>query len=105
MTESEKTCNRCANLVGRRHYTENAEDWKCHAQENLISTSRDLVTGQTVYHLRFPNCYDCRSATVEQAGCGSEGKWFILYEQPVFSPKIIAGKERTAENLLKELDT
>lgn len=97
--EDERFCRDCRHLVGRRHYTETAEEWRCHSSRNVLATGKDVVTGATTYNLRFETCYDCRS---DDAGCGSVGSWFEAYRQD--RPEIVAGAERTAKNLLAELD-
>lgn len=97
--ETDRYCVSCRNLVGRRTYLDTSEDWSCHAKENVISFSRNLVTGGTVYHLRYSTCYDARSS---DDGCGSIGKWWELYEP--FMPKVVGGAKMTAENLLAELE-
>src|SRR5947207_1558681 len=102
MESEPRLCSECRYLVGRRSYPESAAEWKCHAKENVISTSVDLVTGSTVYHLRYKTCYDARPSTGADIGCGSAGKWWEKYQQPDYRHKIPG--QRTAEDLLKELD-
>lgn len=99
MDEDDRYCASCTYLVGRRTYQDTAEDWRCHHPENVVTSSRDLVTGSTVYHLRFASCYDARS---DDTGCGSAGKWYQLYKPYV--PKVVAGQRYTADQLLDELD-
>lgn len=102
---NDRYCAQCTYLVGRRTYSDLAESWTCHAPENVTTTSRDLVTGNTVYHLRFTTCYDARGAASEDTGgCGAAGKWFKEYVTPEFRPRVVAGKEKTAQELLKEIE-
>lgn len=104
---NEKFCCYCAHLVGRRTLTETADGWSCHAKDNLISTSQDLVTGATIYHLRFTTCYEARSS---EEGCGSQGMWFEEYVHiqsvsgPYKGPKVVGGMRMTADALLAELE-
>lgn len=114
----ERICAECSHLLGRRTNSDQAESWKCLAKENVVSTSRDLVTGRLIYHLRFETCYDARSADILEDGCGSAGKWFekyhaqihgyasevMSYSLPPKRPKLVAGAEMTADALLAELD-
>jgi hypothetical protein len=80
-----------------------AAEWKCHARENVSSTSTDLVTGSTVYQLRFKTCYDARASAGDAAQCGSSGKWWERYSPPDFHVAR-SGQQKTADELLKELD-
>src|SRR6266480_639914 len=101
MESEPRLCSECQYLVGRRSYLESAAEWRCHAKENVTSIETDLVTGMAIYRLRFETCYSARSAEVDR-GCGSAGKWWEKYQQPDYRHKIPS--QRTAEDLLKELD-
>ena len=103
MESEPRLCSECRYLVGRRSYPEMAAEWKCHAKENISSISTDLVTGLAVYHLRFKSCYDARLLEAGADGCGSAGKWWVKYVQPDFRIAK-SSSQRTAEDLLKELD-
>lgn len=93
-------CQSCKNLVGRRWHEETSPDWKCHAPENVVTTSQCLVTGKTLYHLRFDDCFAARS---DESGCASIGKWHQEYlEAPPL--KVAGGMKMTADSLLEELE-
>lgn len=105
-----RICAECIYLVGRRTNRDDAPNWRCHAKENLISATKDLVTGSMVYKLRFATCYDTRSdsSPVGAEICGPDGKWFKKYtfedyRQTEYPPKL-AKKSASADDLLKALE-
>jgi len=112
-SNEERFCSECSHLLGRRTNSDLADTWKCLASENVLSTSRDLVTGRVIYHLRFETCYDSRTAAEDLTGCGSDGRWFVKYDHPGYQqtdypargkPKVVGGMKMTADALLAELE-
>lgn len=99
MSEDVRVCASCKHLVGRRDYFDTAEKWRCHHVQNVVRTHTDLVTGKTVYTLRWESCY---SARAQDAGCGQAGKWWEGYEAPQLH--LAGGSKMTADSLLAELE-
>lgn len=57
-----------------------------------------------MYNLRFETCYDARSSTEDSKGCGSIGLWweeYVHYREP---PRVVGGRQHTADALLAELE-
>lgn len=99
-------CAECAHLVGRRHIHEQAAEWRCAAKQNVLAVSKDLVTGQSVYHYSKPSCRDARE---DPAACGSAGQWYLKYQPfnpPVRTSNPHKGPSKpNADDLLAELGT
>lgn len=109
-------CKDCKHLLGRRTYLDGAANWKCAALENIDSSTRSLVTGETIIKRKYETCADARASAM---GCSSSGFWFEKYEYPVElyhpeqdfvspglpekepSPAVIAARQRAAARTSK----
>jgi hypothetical protein len=107
-----KLCINCKHLTKS---ISGAENWKCFAEQNIVSRETDLVTGETVVKRHFLTCYDARKSALARTdiyhateNCGPEGQWFEpappKFEEP--SRSLLGSSKRTygAADLLSQLD-
>lgn len=114
MTDQQpKLCINCKHLA--KSSMAGAENWKCFAEQNILSRELDLVTGEAVVKRHFLTCYDARAESKERhdgwkgvENCGLEGKWFEpappKFEEP---SRILPGSVKVARpvtDLLSQLD-
>lgn len=101
-------CINCKHLA--KSSMAGAENWKCLAEQNIISRETDLVTGETIVKRHFLTCYDARAADVKRhENCGPEGKWFEpappKFEEPSrILPGSVNKLNRPVTDLLDQLD-
>lgn len=84
--ETDKTCATCRSIKGVRTRPELANTWRC--WKTLITKQRNPVTGEIDFYFTKENCLATRK---DPEYCGPEGKWYELYEAPVYreeQPKI-----------------
>lgn len=90
-TQVPPVCRDCAHLVGVRRNPEDAERWRC----SRLDVQRDLVSGVKHYFL-------CTNVRADPHMCGTQGLWFLRYEQPEHRPS--AGGKASADALLEQLE-
>ena len=88
-----KCCAKCEHCIT---YNRAAFQYECEAPENVDMLTVDVVTGYPL--MKHMNCYDTREDEV--AGCGREGKWWVLKESRELVPAVrvekLAAKNQSA---------
>lgn len=93
-----KFCADCKHLLGIRHKTYEPQNWKCVHPNNVVNMIEeyDLVTGIKKY-IRVYKVEDIYKLRQEPYFCGSNGKWFELYERPEYKAAPTIGGQEAKE--------
>lgn len=81
-----KFCRDCKHLLGVRYNVDQAGNWLCVNEKNIIKKSYNLVTGKVIWLLRRDNCENSRedNPLPSEDICGPKGNWFEEYVKPDF---------------------